>query len=449
MAVPQGLITSLNKMREISSDIYHKYVPVVTETTDIGTFGTPILTVPEVQNEFIERLLQRIVYTSFEVKYYNNPLQVLEGDSIPLGYAGQNIYTNPAKARQYNVDDFAGLLFKYEADVKVEYNTVNSDLQYLVTVSRQKLKQAFVSWDALGTFIDSLSSSLYNGAYIDDYRFTKELISGAYKGNNVMYEVLGGDPASSEALAKAFVKQARTDFLNFQTPSDKFNAWHKIGGAGRPITTWSNPEDIVLVVRNDIRASLDVDVLASSFNMDKADLMGRILTVDNFDMYADDGEKIFDGSNIVGMLADKSWFKIKTQDIFLDTFYNPNNRTTQYILNVIKMRQFSYFANAKVYCLEAPAVQIQGLSFGADEITLNVEIGEVEGLEVVTTPANANTPAIEFTTNDTDGDVIEIAPSTINPNTVLVTAVGEGSKTITATAGSVSKTITVNVPATV
>lgn len=443
-----GLKTSLNRLREISSDIYHQYVPVITDTTDIATFGQPILNVPVVQNEFIERLVNKIVFTSVSNKIYNNPLRVLEGDRIPLGYAGENIYTNPARGRQFNVDDFAGLLMKYEADVKVEYNTVNSDLQYCVTVSRAKLQKAFTSWENLESFIDSMVNSLYNGAYIDDYRFTKELIAGAYKGNNVQVEVLSGDPASTEALAKAFVKQARTDYLNFQTPSTKYNAWHKIGGAGRPVTTWTEASDIVLIIRNDIRASLDVDVLASSFNMDRADLMGRIITVDNFDMYTDEGELLFDGSNVVGMIADASWFKIKEQDMFLDQFYNANNRTWQYYLNVVKMRQFSYFANAKVYCLQAPQVAITGLSFGADSVTLG-EVGETEGLEVITTPANANTPAIEFTTDDTDGDVIEIAPSQVNPNTVLVTAVGEGTKHITATAGSVSKTIEVTVPAVV
>ena len=37
---------------------------------------------------------------------------------MPLGYAGQEIYVNPAKGRQYNPEDFAGILQKYEADVK-------------------------------------------------------------------------------------------------------------------------------------------------------------------------------------------------------------------------------------------------------------------------------------------------------------------------------------------
>ena len=107
-----GLKQSLNQIREISSEIYHEYVPVITDDTDIGTFGAPILNTPTIMNEFISQLVNRIVYTQFETKYFRNPLQVLEGDRIPLGYEGQEIMVNPAKGRKFNVDDFAGLLVK-------------------------------------------------------------------------------------------------------------------------------------------------------------------------------------------------------------------------------------------------------------------------------------------------------------------------------------------------
>ena len=150
----EGLVTSLNAIREISSESYHRYVPIIDENTDIGKFAEPILTVPEVYNEFCNALVNRIVYTQFEIKSFRNPLVVLEGDRIPLGYAGQEIYVNPAKGRQYNANDFAGLLVKYEADVKVQYQAINSDLQYPVTFSRQQLKKAFTSWGDLETFID-------------------------------------------------------------------------------------------------------------------------------------------------------------------------------------------------------------------------------------------------------------------------------------------------------
>ena len=440
----QGLVTSLNAIREASvseGTIYHQYLPIVDENTDIGSFGTPILNNTAVMNEFMNRLVNRIVYTSFENRYYNNPLQVLEGDRIPLGYAGQEIYINPAKGRKYDVNDFAGLLVKYEADVKVQYTSVNMDLQYPVTVSRHKLKQAFVSWDSLDNFIMELSNSLYNGAYIDEYQFTKGLVSSAYKSNQVQIETVTA--ISSEDTAKAFTVKARELFLNMQTPSTSYNAWNKVGGYGREIVTYSRPEDIVFLVRNDIRAYLDVNVLASAFNMDKADLLGRIISVDNFDQYDDEGNKIFDGSAILGFVGDSSWFRIKRQDMYLDEFYNANNRTWQYYLNLTKMYNYSLFANGVVLATSAPSVDIVSMKF-ADETGLSVKAGEKLELHVETTPFPA-TATITYTSSATGKGTV--AAKEGNNKIAVVTGVAAGSTTITATAGNVTATYAVTVEA--
>lgn len=442
--IKAGLKTSLNAIREASVEqntIYHQYVPVIDDDTDIGSFGTPILNTPVVMNEFISQLVNRIVYTQFEQKYFRNPLQVLEGDRIPLGYAGQEIFVNPAKGRKFNVDDFAGLLVKYEADVKVQYTTVNMDLQYPVTVSRHKLKQAFVSWDSLDTFIGELSNSLYNGAYIDEFRFTKELVAGAYKNNVAQIRQITAP--TTESLAKEFITQARTLFLNFQTPSSEYNAWAKAGGYGKPITTFTNPDDIVFLVRNDIRAYLDVNVLANAFNIDKTTLLGNILPVDNFDMYDEDGNKIFDGSNIVGLIADKSWFRIKRQDMFLDEFYNANNRTWQYYLNLTKMYNYSLFANGIIFATELPSIPITSLDFQAPEGITLTEVGDVEGLDITVNPVTANTPKITYASDNEEVFIVDGDATT--DRHCKITAIGSGTANLTATAGNVTGTVKVTV----
>lgn len=445
MPIKEGLKTALNNMREMSvqnNSIYHQYVPIIDDNTDIGTFGAPILNVPVVMNEFVSALVNRIAYTQFETKYFRNKLQVLEGDRIPLGYAGQEIYVNPAKGRKFNGDDFAGLLQKYEADVKVQYTSVNMDLQYPVTISRHQLKQAFVSWEALDTFISNISQSLYNGAYNDEYRFTKELVSSAYKSNNA--QIVQVTAPTTEELAKQFVTQARTYFLNFQEPSSEYNAWAKVGGAGRPITTLTEAQDIVFIIRNDLRSFIDVNVLASAFNMDKADLLGNIISVNNFDMFDDDGNKIFDGSSIVGIIADKSWFRIKRQDMFLDEFYNANNRTWQYYLNLTKMYNYSLFANGVIFATELPEVAITTLSFNSPE-GITIEEEQEEGLDVVVTPINANTPTITYQSGNQSYFTVEADPN--NNRRCIITGVGEGTTTLTAKAGNVQATVNVTVTA--
>lgn len=437
----EGLITSLNALREMSvsgSSIYHQYIPVIDENTSIATIAEPVLNVPAVANDFMSMLVNRIVYTQFETKLYNNPLRILEGDRIPLGYAGQEIYTNPAKGRKYNVNDFAGLLQKYEADTKVQYMTLNSDIQYPVTVTRHDLKKAFTSWADLDRFIDQLSNSLYNGAYIGEFRYTKNLVGSAYSYGGVKVQTVSA--VSDEATGKAFVKACRNLFLDFQVPSTRFNAWAQVGGYGDPITTWSNPEDIVIIMRNNVRTEIDVDVLASAFNIDKATLMGNIITVDDFDIYDDAGVKRFDGSAIQALIADKAFFKIKTQDMYLDEFYNANNRTWQYYLNITKMYQYSLFANAVCLATALPTIAISSLAFDGNTVTTKVGTN----LEVpVHADPYAGTTEISFASSDSD--VFTVAAKSGDARTAVITPVAAGTAVLTATAGNVTASIAVKI----
>lgn len=354
----QGLVTALNKMREMSvkeGSVYHQYVPAITDLTSIGEFGAPILEYQDVRNEFMNKLIKRIVETQIEGRVFNNKLNQLEGEQIPLGYSVQDLYVNPAKGRKFNVDDFAGILQKYEADVKQQFLTVNMDMQYPVSITNAKLKNAFVSWNALESFITGITNSLYSGANIDQYNFTKYLVSNAFRNGHTVNRVITAPTDADKA--KAFVKSARALALDFQEASSDFNAWGKVNTDDtKALVTWTAPEDVVFMLRNDIVAEIDVDVLAVAFNADKTSLMGRIIPVRNFDIKNDQGEIIFDGSDILGIMCDKRWFKIRSQDMQLDSWYNPNNRVWTYYYNTVKMYNYSLFANGVVFCTKEPDI---------------------------------------------------------------------------------------------
>lgn len=435
-----GLVTSLNAIREMSiSDgkAYHQYVPIIDDQTDIGALSQPILNYVNVRNDFMSMLINKLVASKFEVQYFENPLQILEGDQLPLGYATESTFVNPAKGRKTNVEDFAGLLAKYEADVKVQYFAINMDLQYPVTVSYTQLKKAFMSWDALERFIDGLSMSLYNGAYLDEFRFTKNLVGGAYIKNQAAIQTVSA--VNSEANAKAFVTKMRELYLNMQMPSTKYNAWAKVGGYGKPVTTWSKPENIVFLIRNDVLSYLDVNVMAASFNISKSELLGRILPVDNFDAFDDEGTKIFDGANVLGFIGDKSWFQIQRQDMFVEEFRNPNNRTYQMYLNLIKQYNYSLFANGVIIATAMPAVDATAVEAKPD--TISVVAGSKVKSYVTLTPITSTatvTAASSATTYATvtvasDGSYVEITGEAAGSATITVTATNADNTTVTDT----------------
>ena len=439
----QGLQTALNEIRNTlvqDNSLYQTQIPLVDDYTSSQVYGQSLLNLPsDLRNKFIQSLVNRIAYTRFMMDYFENPLRELAGDDLPLGAIGQEIYVNPARGRVYDINDFAGLLVKYESDIKAEYTEINFDVQYPVTIIRKELEKAFVSWGDFESFLMGISTSLYNGAYIDDYKYTKKLITNAYRNNAVQMETVsfaGATPTKDEL--ESLTARLRQAYLDFMVPSTKYNAWKKVGGYGRSIVSWSKPENIVVFVSNKMASILDVQVLANAFNIDKAELVGRVYYVEDFDILNDSGEVVVDGSNIVALICDRRWFKIREKDMFMDEFYNANNRSWQSYLNVIKLYNYSLFANALMLVKALPTLNISAMQF--NETSPQVKAGEKITLSITTTPFTA-TQTVTFTSGTTSKATV----TKVDDRTVEVTGVDAGTSVITAKAGSVTATVTVKV----
>lgn len=447
MAASQGLQTALNYMREMSvkeGRVYHQFVPVVNDTTTIGEWGAPILDPANttVLNDFVA-LLCKVLYTGvYNMIWDESPLAQLEGERMPLGKFIEDVYVNPAKARQFDVNDFAGLLHKYEAEVAVQYFAINSDKQYCVTVTRDKIRDAFTSWSNLEDMISGYINSLYNGAYYDRYNDTKALITGAYTGNRAHIETVSA--VTDESTGKALVKKIRAAYSKMKIPNTKYNAWDQVRGDGLKLKTWTRPDNMVVIISADVDANVSVDVLARAFNMSETDFIGRVIVVDDFNVYDQEGNVVVDGSNIQAVIADRAWFKIKTQDFDMSDFWNPNNRTWQYYLNDVRMYNTSLFANCMILATSQPTVKATAITAKPDTVT--VAEGERVIVDAITTPANST--ATVTVSSSAEGK----ATATISGRKVTITGVDEGSATITVTATNadtttVTDTISVTVTA--
>ena len=443
----QGLQTALNEIRNTliqDNTLYQNQLPLVDDYTSSQVYGQSLLNLPsDLRNKFIQSLVNRIAYTRFTMDYFENPLRELAGDDLPLGAIGQEIYVNPARGRVYDINDFAGLLAKYESDIKAEYTEINFDVQYPVTIIRKELEKAFVSWGDFESFLLGISTSLYNGAYIDDYKYTKKLITNAYINNAVQMETIsfaGATPTSAEL--EALTSRLRQAYLDFMVPSTKYNAWKKVGGYGRSIVSWSKPENIVVFVSNKMASVLDVKLLANAFNIDKADLMGRVYYVEDFDILDDNGSVVVDGSKIVALICDRRWFKIREKDMFMDEFYNANNRSWQSYLNVIKVFNYSLFANALMLVTEIPTIATSSMSF--ENATMTIDVNEEKVNTIITIPFNA-TETINFTSSDSGEDYVEITKLDNKHVKVKGVSATGSAVTITATGATSGKTATFNV----
>lgn len=437
----ESLRNAMNKIRELSvesNSIYHQYVPYVNPTDSISVFA-PILDSSnlDVMNDFVS-ILKKIAGTAVENKTFNNPLAFLEGENMPLGNFIENIAVQPAKGHLMNSNDFGGLLHKYEARFATQYLNVNYDLQYAVSITRDKVRNAFVSWSNLESFISGIINSLYNGCYVDVYRTVKQLPAKALSRNEVMYDTVSA--VTDEQTSKALVEKLRATYTKMQLPSTQYNAWNKVKGDGLNLEVWSNPEDIVVMITADIDAKLSVRDWAYAFGENYAQILGRKVVVDDFNEYDEDGNLSFDGSGIQAVICDAGWFKVKTQDFALDEFFNASSRSWTYFLNITKMINYSMFHNCLVLCTSGavPTVDATAITAGAD--TATVAEGAKVTVPFTLTPPNATTTVTA--SSSAEG----YATVEVKGKSVEITGVDAGSATITLTAGEgVTDTIAVTV----
>lgn len=327
---------ALNAIRNDASDFYKARVPEAT-WDNLQQVGAAVLSYTAVANEFLVTAINRIGLAWVRNKELRNPLAILKQGSVDLGTDIEEIGVNPAKARTYNPTS-TSLLTQTPPDVKSIYYRMNRQDLYPITVSRQRMKGAFVSWRALESLFEAIMQAMYNGNYVDEFALTKALFADAITNNRIVTRTTAA--VTDEASAKGLIKYMRNIYTDMQMPSSSFNTYASMTGAtGDPYITRTEASDIRVIVRSDIEAITDVDVLASAFNMSKADFLGRKLVVDNFGT----------ATNCLAILMDRSYTQIWENLMEVTEFQNGENLSWNYYLHVWQTWGLSPLANAVAF----------------------------------------------------------------------------------------------------
>lgn len=267
----------LNAIRDNASAEYYQAVPQAQATTEsIRAVGEQILAFQPRMNEFVSALVNRIARVVVTSKLYSNPLAFAKKGLLEYGETIEEIFVDIAKANSYdwNSTNETEQAFKREhPDIKTAFHALNMQTYYKATVSEQNLRQAFLSLNGVTDLIARIVNSLYSGAAYDEYIMMKYVIAQSLIPGNVKMTKI--DAVDDEASGKAAVKKVKAITGKLQFMSNEYN----IAGVN---TFISSPSDIFVVMTADYEASIDVDVLASAFNMDKVQFMGQRVLVDSF-----------------------------------------------------------------------------------------------------------------------------------------------------------------------
>nr|DAQ82878.1 MAG TPA: Head protein [Caudoviricetes sp.] len=417
----------LNAIRNSASTNYRDFVPTAKNTAEsIRSIGEIIMQYTPLQNEFLNALVNRIARVIITSKMYSNPLSMFKKGLIDFGETIEEIFVNIANPHQYDVEESENKVFAREIpDVRAAFHTLNYKKFYKQTIQNKDLNQAFLSWDGITDLISKIVNAMYTAANYDEFVTTKYMLAKAILDGRLSAITVDANDAKGAVTKIKGVSNALT-FM-----SNNYNA------AG--VQTFTDKNDQYLLVNSQFDSEIDVEVLASAFNMSKAEFMGHRILIDGFGtldvarlnaLFKDDPnyvepsqETLTALNEIPAVLVDKNFFMIFDNMYEFTENYNGQGLYWNYFYHTWKTFSMSPFANALVFVPAVPSVTAVTVSPTA----ITCKKGQSVQLSVEVVTENYAPKTVNWS-SDTDGVTVDI-----NGHVTVAASVTATTATITAT----------------
>lgn len=331
-------VNVLNVIRQNATAVYQDRIPEAT-AENLHEVGDAILTYEAQANEFVNALVNRIGLVILNNRMATNPLAALKKGRLAVGETIEEIYIDVIKAQTYDPRSAQDTLFKrHLPNVSSVFHSVDSQLNYPLTISNEQLRKAFMSYDSLDRFIAGLVDSMYKSATLDEFIQMKQLISEwNANGRFIIEPITAVTDAASAREAMIKIKAVSDGMTIFNNQMNYAGVW-----------TSTPKDEQYLITTPDFNARMDVDVLAAAFHMDKAEFAGHVIVVDNIGDLGDDG--------IEAILVDKNWYQVYDYLRTFKTAYNGEGLYWNYFYHVWMVYSLSPFANAVAFGTATPTV---------------------------------------------------------------------------------------------
>lgn len=355
-------IDIINVIRQNASYDYQQNVPEVATVNDIPKVGEIIYGTPAFANQFINALVNRIAIVRVQSATFNNPYSILKKGYIEYGETVEDIFVSIAKAVDFNVEKAAKREFQRTIpDVRSAFHVMNWRVMYPVTIQDEDLRQAFLSIEGVQNLIAKIVDAVYTAAEYDEFLLFKYLLIKAISHGKMFPTSIGAGTELSEAAVQF---RGTSNLLPFMS-----NEYNEAG-----VKTNTPKDRQVIFMDAMFNAQFDVNVLASAFNMDKADFMGRLFLIDNwtdfdnerFDVIRANSDGIEEVTadelallaNVKAVILDDNWFQVYDNNNKFTEKYVASGLYWNYFYHTWKTVSNSPFANAVVFVTSAADVAL-------------------------------------------------------------------------------------------
>lgn len=421
----------LNAIRNNATQNYREYIPKATADADsIRQIGAIIMDYPALQNEFLSALVNRIGRVLITSKMYDNPWSFFKKGLLEYGESVEEIFVNIAKPFQFDPAVAENNVFKREIpDVRAAFHIMNYQKYYKATISNDQLRQAFLSWQGISDLIAKIVDAMYTGANYDEFQTMKYMLARHILDGH-MYPV--EIPAVETANMKSIVSAIKGISNKYTFLSTDYNL------AG--VATFTNKSEQYMLINSNFDATMDVEVLASAFNMDKAEFSGRRVLVDSFgsldtarlgELFA--GDSTYDEISedelkaldlIPAILVDRDWFMIFDNFYNFTEQYNGEGLYWNYWYHVWKTFSVSPFANNALFIPGKPVIKTISVTPSNSTVSAGQSVQLVANVQT----ENFAPKSVTWSVNSDKAIVDNSGKVTVKPGTPASTTI-----TVTAT----------------
>lgn len=420
----------LNVIRNNASQNYKDYVPIATANAEsIREIGAVIMDYPALQNEFLSALVNRIGRVLITSRMYENPWSMFKKGMLEFGETVEEIFVNIAKPFQFDPAVAESTVFKREIpDVRSAFHIMNYQKYYKATIQNDQLRQAFLSWQGITDLIAKIVDAMYTGANYDEFQTMKYMLAKRILNGQLFPVTI---PTVETTNMKAIVSTIKGVSNKFEFLSSKYNL------AG--VQTHTKKSDQYLLINAKFDAEMDVEVLASAFNMDKAEFAGHRVLVDSFGdldigrlnvLFANDPtyteiseDELQALNSIPAIMVDKDFFMIFDNFYNFTEQYNGEGLYWNYWYHVWKTFSVSPFANNAIFIAGTPSVT----SVTVSPAKANVSAGQKVQLSAVVHTTDFAPQSVVWTL--TSGDKVTVTQSGL----VIIGSDATGEIVVTAT----------------
>lgn len=410
----------VNAIATEASEGYRDYVPLA-EADNVAQLQNAFKTNQQLLNEFVNGLINKVSKTIISKLMVRQVLEQFKRGSTEFGDTIEEVHVNLAKEHVYDAVNGETKVFQREIpDVQAFYHKVNRKVFYKKTISDADVIRAFNSWSGVESLVTKIVESLYGGNRSDEYKYMKLIIESAYAAG--AFHIVPVGDIETDAGMKKLIEKAR----EYSLLARDVNHYNPTG-----VDNASDLDSQFIILPAKTQAKLDVNMLASAFNMDKTEFLGKKVDINYF------------GNNeIYAILIDRDFYVVFDNLFEVRSMNNPENLCTNYWLHVHQTLSYSPFNTAIAFVkqqtarltaiLVTPPVSV----IGKDGVTIETELKLADGIAPltfggvgkprITVVYTSNKSADVTLTPSVDGKTCTVVPkATARPGDLItVTATG-------------------------